>query len=322
MKDLSTTISKLFSTYEPNYMTILLLHTINAVLLLLPFFMDVTPEFDTSEKFLPVVKSHQYYLTQVIMLTVSVTLLTEVVLDAHCHFQLALCRLMLLFALLIPSALTLYFSYLPDRRQAQLFLSCFEMRNNLVAGASIAAMVEINSNRKSKWLLFCLSFVSMFCFEYWLWEMFMKRTSGTVVISILLNFVFLFCIVWLTWSSVSAIFRSRTITNMANISLSVEEKYTVIFSLSLTCNILAQFVTYFAYNTQSWADIHVNEVVLFCGNHIAFNALAFILTMRIEREISYIAKVNIGISCLFESRSHFLIFAADVVVCLCTHVHS
>jgi hypothetical protein len=74
-------------------------------------------------------------------------------------------------------------------------------------------------------------------------------------------------------------------------NLKVEDKYLVVFSLALAFNFCAKFITFIVYGTSSWADIVVGEILIFCGCDVLFGIVAFILTMRIERERGYMAKV-------------------------------
>jgi hypothetical protein len=270
---------------QPNYLMVLQVYTVSSILLFLPFILDVNPAFEYNTNMVPAITSSEYGSSQIIMITASLTLLTEALIDAQCDFKLALCRLILLFSLLVPSSLTLGCSSLSNRRKVQLFVCCFEWRNSLVAGAFIAAMVEIKTNKKTRWLLYIMSVVSLACFQFWLWESFIPRTALTSGVSLLLNFLYLSCIMALAVSSVMVLWRSGR-------KLSVEDKYSVIFSFALTLNFLGKFTTFFAYNTKSWGDIHVNEILIFCGCDVVFGTVAFILTMRIERERAYIAKVR------------------------------
>lgn len=293
MKGLTFTTPKCLVGYEPNHITILVLHAVSAVLLFLPIMFDVEPAFDYNDRLVPAIDSDKYEICQVVMLTVSMTLLLEALLDHHCDFKIVLCRLNLLLSLLIPSTLTLACSFLSGRRKAQLLICCFEMRNNLVVGALIAAMVEVKSNRQSKLFLLLFSITSIIIFHFWLWEPFVPITASVTAISIFFNILFLSCIVVMAYKSFAVIIRWAKICNQSPITLTVEEMYTVIFSLTLAFNHIVKFINYFIYDTQSWGDIQVNEIVIFCGSDIVFNAVAFILTMRIEREVSYIAKVNV-----------------------------
>lgn len=275
--------------FEPSYKNVLQIYALGAVALFLPFVLNTAPQIEYSSHLIPAITADQYHNSQLVMLTVSLTLLTEALLDAKCDFKLASCRLTLLFALLVPSALSLACTSFSDVRKTQLFICCFEWRNSLVVGALLAAMVEIKNSKQSKWFLLIASIISQSCFQYWCWEPFLPQTELASWISVALNIIFLLVIIGVAISSVQFLNREG---NMFNANLSVEDKYTVIFSFSLVLNFCVKFGTFFVYETESWSDIQLGEILIFCGCDVAFGVVAFIVTMRIERERAAIAKVR------------------------------
>jgi hypothetical protein len=283
---ISESISHWMTNFELSYIHVLRLYSLSAFLLFLPLFIDATPSFEYESKFIPAITSYQYKGSQLVMLTASLTLFTEALLDAHRDVKLASCRLMLLLSLMVPSALTLGSDTWSHRRQVQIFVCCFEWRNNLVFGALIGAIVEASSKHwKSKWIMSMVICLSLTCFQFWLWEPFHSRTTLSSVFSAILNFLFLVSILWMAMHSLGIMFRTR------KENLKVEDKYLVVFSLALAFNFCAKFITFIVYGTSSWADIVVGEILIFCGCDVLFGIVAFILTMRIERERGYMAKV-------------------------------
>jgi hypothetical protein len=231
--------------------------------------------------FLSLSPSRAYEDTLLIAVTVSLLLSFEFFLDYRLDFKIAIPRFTILCALLLPSTLLLLGSSFTDSNKAKLFLCLFEIRNNLVIGALLSALIEIQPSAALKRATLYVSMLSVLAFNYWLWESFFKSSNGSRFISALFNILFLIAIVWLFYVNCAGLRRiMRGHLSVSN--LTEDEKFSVIFSLALNLNFIVKFVAFFVFNTSSWEVIKTEEIIIFNASDIFFGVIAFSTAGRIE----------------------------------------